>query len=174
MDLRRERKKQNRIIGLLVTVSAVLFAVAAALIILIFSKADIDNDYSEIGGLDSRAEAVSTGLEGVSGVSNANDEFSFEINGEIVFKDCNSKGKILLKNPLKNRYLMRAQILVDDKVFLSTGNIAPGQIIKEAKPDIKLSAGEYKATAMISAIDPNTGKELDTVEQNISVVIKDD
>ena len=79
-----------------------------------------------------------------------------------------------LKNPLKNRYLMRAQILVDDKVFLSTGNIAPGQIIKEAKPDIKLSAGEYKATAMISAIDPNTGKELDTVEQNISVVIKDD
>ena len=172
MDLRHERKKQNRIFGLAVTVSAVFFAASAALIILIFSKADIDNDYSNIGGLDSRAEAVSKGLEGVSGVLNNKDEFSFEINGEIVFKNCNSKGKILLKNPLKNRYLMRAKILIEDEVFLSTDNIAPGQIIKEAKPDIKLSAGKYRATAMISAIDPATGKELDTVEQNISVVIK--
>ena len=99
MDLRRERKKQNRIIGLIVTASAVLFAAAAGLVIPVFSKPEIDSDYSEIGGLDSRAEAVSTGLEGISGVLNAKDEFSFEINGEIVFKDCDSKGKILLKNP---------------------------------------------------------------------------
>ena len=173
MDLRRERKKQNRIVGMTVTVSAVLFAAAAALVILVFSKADIHSDYSDIGGLDSRAEAALTGLEGISGLLNEEDEFSFEINGEIVFKNCKSEGKILLKNPLKNRYLMRAEILIDDKVFLATGNIAPGQIIKEAKPDIKISAGKYKATAIISAIDPNTGKELDSVEQNISVAIKE-
>ena len=67
---------------------------------------------------------------------------------------------------------MQVDIIADGKVFISTGNIAPGQMIKEAKPDIKLSVGEYRAIAMISAIDPVSGQKLDTVKQNISVVIK--
>ena len=140
--------------------------------IIAFSEPEIKKDYNSIGGLDSRAEADSLGLEGVSGVLNSKYEFSFEINSKIVFKDCNSSGKILLKNPLKNLYLMQAEIMVDEIVFLSTGNIAPGQIIKEVKPDIEISAGEYEAVAYISAIDPNNGKKLDTVKQNISVIIK--
>ena len=170
MDLRRERKKQNRLLGFAITISAVCFAAAAAFMIIVFSKPEIKNDY--IGGLDSRAETVSLGLEGISGVLNSKDDFSFEINSKIIFKDCGSYGKILLKNPLKNRYLMQADIIIDGDVFLSTGNIAPGQIIKKAKPDIKISVGEYEAVAYISAIDPNSGAKLDTVKQNISVIIK--
>ena len=76
MDLRRERKKQNRLLGFAITISAVCFAAAAAFMIIVFSKPEIKNDY--IGGLDSRAETVALGLEGISGVLNSKDDFSFE------------------------------------------------------------------------------------------------
>ena len=98
MDLRRERKKQNRLLGVAITISSVCFAIVAAIMIIAFSEPEIKKDYNSIGGLDSRAEADSLGLEGVSGVLNSKYEFSFEINSKIVFKDCNSSGKILLKN----------------------------------------------------------------------------
>ena len=172
MDLRREKRKENRILGFALTISGICASAVIALIVSVMIKPDITSDYINAGGLDKRAETVAAGFEGLSNEKNEKDEFSFEINGDIVFENCESNGKILLKNPMKNRYLMSLEIVVKDKAFLSTGNIAPGQMIKEAKPDIEISKGEYKAVAMISAVDSQNGNIIDTVMQNISVTIK--
>ena len=103
---------------------------------------------------------------------NAADEFSYEIKETLSFENAEEPGKILLKNPTVNRYLMYIEIKVDDKTVMKTGNIAPGQIIKQAELDKKLSKGEYSAVAYIYAVDPESYNTVGVVTQPITIKIK--
>ena len=169
MDLRRERRKGRRIAGFAVTTIALVMAVLLAVLVSVTSEQDI---VKPIKGADDRAESAPNGITAIFEKENAADEFSYEIKESLSFEDAESSGKILLKNPTVNRYLMYIEIKVDEKIVLKTGNIAPGQVIKEVRLDKKLSKGEHAATAYIYAVDPESYNTVGVVTQPITIKIK--
>ena len=169
MDLRRERRNRGRITGFAVTSVALIAAVMLAVLI---SSVSDDKSVYFIKGADKRASNASQSITALFDKENAADEFSYEIKETLSFETGDSKGKLLLKNPEVNRYLMYLEIVVDDEQVLKTGNIAQGQIIKEAKLDVKLSKGEYNATAYIYAVDPESYNTVGVVTQPITIKIK--
>ena len=169
MDLRRERRKSGRIIGLVGTVVVLASAVLLALLVSYYSDSE---KQSMIKNADKRASAAMQGITAIFDKENAEDEFSYEIKEKLSFESGDASAKLLLKNPSVNRYVMYLEIVVDDKVALKTGNIAPGQIIKEVKLDTELSKGEYAAVAYIYAVDPESFKTVGVVTQPITINIK--
>ncbi|CEP46471.1 Uncharacterised protein [[Clostridium] sordellii] len=83
--------------------------------------------------------------------------FSFEINGEPVFKNGKSEGNIRIANPPYNTYNFKVTIKLDstDEVILKTGMLKPKQYIDKAKLRKNLKKGNYKATAQFDAYDDN-------------------
>jgi len=169
MDLRRERKKDNYISGIVITVASLCAAAAMAVFISYLYDNDID---LLIENADSRATNTSHGITALFDDENAADEFSYEIKQNLNFESSDSEAKLFLKNPSVNRYIMQLELVCGDETVLKTGNIAPGQIIKEVKLDIELSKGEYDATAYIYAVDPESYKTVGMVTQPITINIK--
>lgn len=180
MDLRRERKQINRIIGILIIL---MFLCVGAIAVLLFSrhasvKAMINQtaagDFSSVTDIDSRAVEVTTGLFSKTEKQNSPDQFSYEIKKELVFSASSAEANLLLKNPAQNQYCMALELLLEDsgEVVLHTGNLLPGQMIKKAALDERLSAGNYKAVANICALDAESGVLLGILEQPVTIVVK--
>jgi hypothetical protein len=86
--------------------------------------------------------------------------FSFEINSRPVFEDGASEGNLRIANPPYNKYSIEVEISLDSdgKVVFKSGEIPPMHYIENAKLTKKLEAGEYDATATISAFDSESGE----------------
>ena len=84
--------------------------------------------------------------------------FSFEINSRPIFKDGKSEGNLRIANPPYNKYAINVEITLDSsgKSVFKSGNIDPNHYIEYAKLTKKLKAGEYDATAVISAYNTKT------------------
>lgn len=177
MDLRHEKRKRNHILGILI-IPAFLCAVVAAVLLLTQFPAKqasaADLGFGSVENIDSRAKAASPSIFSALKGQNAADEFSYQIKEKLIFEKASAEGKLLLTNPLQNRYLMALELAVgdDEEVVLRTGYILPGQMIEAVTLDEKLSAGEYQATADICAVDPKTYELLGIIEQPIKLTIK--
>lgn len=81
--------------------------------------------------------------------------FSFEINSRPTFKDGKSEGNLRIANPPYNKYPIEVEIKLDSngQTVFKSGEIPPKHYIENAKLSKKLNAGEYDATATISAYD---------------------
>ena len=85
-------------------------------------------------------------------------QFSFKINSRPVFADGGAKGSLGIENPNYNVYPMVVQIFLDStgEMIYDSGGILPNQHIDSAKLLSELAAGEYNATAVFNAYDPDT------------------
>ena len=180
MDLRRERKRGNRVIGVLLIL---IFFCTGAIAVIWFSrvapvqalKTELPtSDFSSVTDIDPRAVKASSGIFSKTEKQNAPDQFSFEIKKELIFSAASEEGALLFKNPLQNQYLMVLELVLEDsgEVVLRTGSILPGQMIKKAALDEKLSAGDYKAIAQIGAVDAQSGTLVGVLEQPETIVVK--
>lgn len=180
MDLRRERKRGNRIIGILLIWIFLCAGAAAVMLLSRFSsvataKTDLAKaDFSRITNVDTRAVEAAAGLFSKNEKQNPPDQFSYEIKKELVFSTASEAAALLLKNPAKNQYAMVLELVLEDsgEVILRTGSILPGQMIKKAALDEKLSAGDYKAIAHICAVDLQSGALIGLLEQPVTIVVK--
>lgn len=86
--------------------------------------------------------------------------FSFEINSRPVFKDGESEGNLRIANPPYNKYSIEVEIRLDssNQIVFESGEILPYHYIDMAKLSENLDAGEYDATATISAFDSETSE----------------
>lgn len=84
--------------------------------------------------------------------------FNISINTTPTFPDGKSEGPLQIENIPGNQYLMRVQIQLDatGEVLYETGLIEPNHHIQTAKLDVELEKGEYPATAVFNAYDPET------------------
>ncbi len=82
----------------------------------------------------------------------------FEINARPVFEDGESEGAIRIANPPYGAYAIEVEIKLDDsgETVFKTPRLQPNQYIEKAKLSEKLEAGEYPATATITAYDLET------------------
>lgn len=81
--------------------------------------------------------------------------FSFEVNSRPIFKDGKSEGNLRIANPPYNKYSIYIEIKLDSdgKTIFESGEIPPKHYIENAKLTKKLDAGDYDATAIITAYD---------------------
>lgn len=180
MDLRRERKRGNRITGILLIL---IFLCAGGIAVIVLSrfapaeafKSDLTTaDFASAADIDARAVKFSPGLFSKTEKQNPPDQFSYEIKKELVFSDTFAEAALLLKNPPQNQYLMVLELVLQDsgEVVLRTGSILPGQMIKKAALDEQLSAGDYKAIAHICAVEVQSGTLTGVLEQPVTIVVK--
>ena len=99
--------------------------------------------------------------------------FNIAINQHPVFADGTSEGTIGIENVPGNRYLMQVSVTRDDTgdVIYESGLIDPGYYIEKAALLTDLDAGDYKCTAIFTAYDRETEKEVGTAGANITVSV---
>ncbi|MEF9864281.1 MAG: hypothetical protein RR777_04990 [Christensenellaceae bacterium] len=85
--------------------------------------------------------------------------FNITANSEMVSRDGNLT--VGIENVPGNRYLMQVDVVLDDtgEIVYSSGIIEPGYFIEEAKTIKPIAPGEYKATAVFTAINAQTEEE---------------
>ena len=100
--------------------------------------------------------------------------FSFEINSRPVFKDGKSEGNLRIANPPYNKYAINVEITLDSsgKSVFKSGNIDPNHYIEYAQLTKKLKAGEYDATAVISAYNTKTGEYKGTSSAKLIIKVE--
>ena len=85
----------------------------------------------------------------------------------------NGKAEIRIENPLNNRYLMKVNLTLDEtgEEIYATDLIDPGYYIQATEFDKPLAPGEYAATAIFTALYPDTGEIVGTVGAQVKIII---
>ena len=174
MDLRREQKKINQVIGILFII--VLASITAAAVMLFSEDVHVpscDSTAMDLSEIDFRAKPAQKSLFSKFISPNTPRQFSYEIKKNLTISDDDSQAELLLKNPMQNCYLMTMALTLEesDTVVLRTGYLLPGQIIEKAALDEPLPPGEYHAIAYICAVDAVTRVIVGTVEQPVAITI---
>lgn len=83
------------------------------------------------------------------------------------------KAELRIENNAANRYLMRVNLYLDDtgEEIYATDLIDPGYYIPSAELSKPLTAGEYAATAIFTALYPDTGEIVGTAGANVKLII---
>ena len=87
--------------------------------------------------------------------------FNISIASVIQFDDSDNSGTAYIENVPGNRYNMRVQITDDDtgEVLYESGVLKPNQYIEKIALTRDLDPGMHEATAVFTALDPDTNEE---------------
>ena len=101
-------------------------------------------------------------------------QFSFKINSRPIFENGSAPGDLGIENPSYNVYPMVVQIFLDDtgEIIYDSGGLLPDQHIYTARLSRTLSPGEYKATAVINAYDPDTFVWQGKAQANLIITVQ--
>ena len=97
--------------------------------------------------------------------------FNVFMNTNVVFKDGNSKGNMMIQNIDTNIYPMYVEIYNDDNLLYKSDIIDPGYKIEEAKLDTALSKGTYDCTAYFYVTDSNKEEVQNKIGLNIKITV---
>lgn len=125
---------------------------------------------AKLGQLEGKSEAeIQAELDRVVGEG----MFHIAINSNPVFANGRSEGSLEIENVPGNRYLMRVEIMLDDtgETVYSTKYIEPNSHIQTAALDVELKKGEYPATAVFRAYDPESLAEAGSVSSQITIIV---
>lgn len=100
--------------------------------------------------------------------------FSFEINSRPIFENGDSEGNIRIANPPYNKYYIDVEIKLDSngETVFKSGEIPPEHYIENAKLSKNLKAGEYEATAIINAYNPENGYFMGSSAAKLIITVK--
>ena len=100
--------------------------------------------------------------------------FSFEINSRPIFSNGASEGNLRIANPPYNKYSISVKITLDSngKTIFESGKIEPKHYIERAKLNQKLKAGEYNATAVITAFDTESEEYKGTTSAKLIIKVE--
>ena len=96
--------------------------------------------------------------------------FRISIASDIIAVE-DGKAQVRIENNLQNRYIMQVSIYLDEtgEEIYSTDLIDPGYYIQETTFDKHLDPGEYAATAVFTALYPDTEEIVGTVGANVTI-----
>jgi len=96
--------------------------------------------------------------------------FRISIASDIIAEE-NGKAQLRIENSIQNRYIMQVSIYLDDtgEEIYSTDLIDAGYYIQEAELDKHLEPGDYKATAIFTALYPDTEEAVGTAGANVTI-----
>lgn len=96
--------------------------------------------------------------------------FRISIASDIIAQE-DGLAELRIENNLQNRYIMQVTIYLDEngKEIYRTDLIDPGYYIQQAELDTHLDPGEYAATAVFTALYPDTEEIVGTVGANVKI-----
>lgn len=99
--------------------------------------------------------------------------FNISINSVITFENGTAEGNMRIENIPNNRYYMVVRLVLDDtgQEVYESGGIKPGQFIENAPLKEPLSKGNYPATAVFTAVDPDTLKEIGRAQAQVTLSV---
>ncbi|MEF9988442.1 MAG: hypothetical protein RR797_05150 [Christensenella sp.] len=99
--------------------------------------------------------------------------FNISINSNPVFENGSAEGNLRIENVPNNHYYMTVKISLDDtgEVVYESKGLKQEQFIETAKLTKVLAAGNYPATAVFTAVDPDTLKEVGTAAAKINIFV---
>ena len=157
-----KKKKRNKIIiVIIVLISLLLFLVRCNTLRSDISKGEIDWDQSR-ASRDLQAEIDKAVEQGM---------FNVFMNTNVVFKDGQSKGNMMIQNIETNRYPMYVEIYHDNTLLYKSDIIEPGYKIEKAKLDTPLSKGTYDCTAYFYVTDNNKEEVQNKIGLNIKITV---
>jgi len=157
-----KKKKRNKIIiVIIVLISLLLFLVRCNPLRSDISKGEIDWDQPR-ASRDLQAEIDKAVEQGM---------FNVFMNTNVVFKDGQSKGNMMIQNIETNRYPMYVEIYHDNTLLYKSYIIEPGYKIEEAKLDTPLSKGTYDCTAYFYVTDNNKEEVQNKIGLNIKITV---
>lgn len=155
--LKKRAKRRRRII--VAAISLIVIAAVGVGAYLYFNPLENGGRYhnpnADLGQLDGKTpEEIQEELNRVV------DEGMFNISiAEVLsFPDGTSEGDVRIENVPGNRYLMDVSITLDEtgEVVYESGIIEPNHHITKDRLKVDLDKGAYPATAMFTALDPET------------------
>ena len=101
-------------------------------------------------------------------------KFNMVIAPDATFESSDKAGELTIQNPAHNAYPVNVEITRNDNgdLIYTSGAVQPGEEIKEAKLEKKLSKGDYPATAKFSLYDDETKEKKGEVAAKITIHIK--
>ena len=173
--------KDNRNYKTIGIVILVLVIIAAALFIFKSCSGDTISDPTPSGGIVYDDNAVEGGWNEVDvdkiveGLNAKVEEgmINISMNTSPNFANGTSTGNLMIVNETVNNYPQVVEIVRNDtneKIYTS-GAIAVGSKIENAKLDVDLEAGTYDCTAMFYNVDPETGNYLGCAGAIITVTV---
>lgn len=172
-DAQAEGKKRRRIAVVIV----ILIALIAALLAGLYMCTDAElpgrerNVNAEYGQLDGKTdEEIQAELNRVVDES----MFDISIAHTITFPDGDSEGELRIENVPGNRYLLECTLTEDGTgdVLYESGILEPNHHITKGKLLKHLDAGNYKATALFRALDPETEEEVGAVNAQVTIMVE--
>lgn len=157
MKQAREKKRSKKRLILVIVVLA-----AAVVGILLFTGAlggkdaamFAQDEKAQTGALDMESQDAQQALDELQSAVDAS-KFSFRINSRPAFESGSGEGTLMIENPADNRYDMQVTITLDETgaTLYETGLISPNSNIARDKLQTPMPAGEFPATATITAYE---------------------
>lgn len=99
--------------------------------------------------------------------------FNISINTQLNFDKSDAEGRAYIENIAANKYDMKVKIVLDDtdKTVYQSGGLEPGQYIEMIRLSKKLSDGSYAATAIFTAHDRKSHKEIGRTSAELNITI---
>ena len=172
MNSRKVKRKNSKWVGLIVLLTIMSTILVAG--VLLLKNSEQEQQDNTLANQDLRAKNIGI-FQSFLSPQNTKDQFSYKINSAIEFPTWNQEGDISLQNPSGNHHLMALEIVLEEnnQVIFRSGYLRPGQQIKKAPLDVKLTQGTYRASAHIWAIDAVSLDLLDLFEEPLEINIKE-
>ncbi|MEG2361373.1 MAG: hypothetical protein RSB97_06040, partial [Christensenella sp.] len=99
--------------------------------------------------------------------------FNISVNSNPVFENGKAEGSLRIENVPNNKYYMKVTVKLDDtgEIVYESKGIKQGQYIEKATLSKALAKGEYAATAVFTAVDPQTLAERGTASAQIQLSV---
>lgn len=173
-----EKKNSSRLVAVLIALIVVFVLVLGGLLYYIMVIQPGSEQPREVVGGKREAEALKGSLEVMTdeeiqqALDNMVEEGMFRISiaSSIIALE-NGPAEVRIENNLSNRYTMQVRIVLAEsgEEIYSTDLIDPGYYIKSTKFDKYIAPGEYPATAIFTALYPDTGEIVGTVGANVTL-----
>ena len=162
-----KKKKRNKIIAVIIMI---------ILLLLLLSRCCSSCSYmppSDIsqGEIEWNQPKASRDLQAEIDKAVEQGMFNVFMNTNVVFKDGQSKGNMMIQNIDTNLYPMYVEIYHDDTLLYKSDIIEPGYKIEEAKLDTALSKGKYDCVAYFYVTDSNKEEVQNKIGLNIKITV---
>ncbi|WP_302759928.1 hypothetical protein [Christensenella hongkongensis] len=171
MNGTREKSKKKKWIILVVAVAAVVIVALLALRACGTGQTGFAfDDLAQNGFLEGRSQEDIQRL-----VNQQVDEgmFNISINSAVTFQNGDAEGNMNIENVPGNRYYMKVRLVLNDtgETVYESGGLKPGQFIEKAPLSVPLQKGTYGATAVFTAVDQNSLKEVGRAQAEITLQV---
>lgn len=177
MPARRRRNNSNKKLIIIIVILILMFVLLLGGVLVYFLVIQ-PNQGKQVKGGQREAEAlkgsltVMTEAEIQEALNNIVEEGMFRISiasNIIAIED--GPAQVRIENNLSNRYIMQVNLTLDEtgEAIYSTDLIDPGYYIQETTFHKHLDPGEYAATAIFTALYPDTEEIVGTVGANVKI-----